>query len=153
MFNNMFLKFLWELGKGRKLPIYLNILKGGANQGVYYMKGGVVADCEKLWRTKRNGHDRAGTGRDSYRNGITLYRRFGKTLATLQRHILTRWRSQELRWQEHAFLLQHLPQPGGRFDGRGMECCIGHGNGTGKRTGPGRKNVADVARDFGLLPP
>jgi len=25
--------------------------------------------------------------------------------------------------------------------------------GQAKRTGPGRKNVADVARDFGLLPP
>ena len=71
---------------------------------------------------------------------LILYRQFGKTLATLQRYILTRWRSKELRWQEPAILLQHLPQPGGRFDDRGMECCTGYGNRTGKtdRTSTGK---------------
>ena len=73
--------------------------------------------------------------------GFILYRQFGKTLATLQRYILTRWRSKELRWQEPAILLQHLPQPGGRFVYRGMECCIGHGSGTGK-TDRGRAGKA-----------
>ena len=91
-----------------------------------------MEDCGRLRRTKRKGRDRAGTGRDGYRNGITLYRQFGKTLATLQRHLPNLWQSQELRWQEPAILLQHLPQPGGRFVYRGMECCTGYGYGTGK---------------------
>ena len=48
MLKNIFLKKNPRIEERKGISIYLNILKGGANQGVYYMKGGVAADCGQL---------------------------------------------------------------------------------------------------------